>query len=361
MERERTLEIRRFILTAIEAHPGEVARRAAQEYGISRQAVNRHLQALLTDGLIEATGKTRAREYRLRPVQEITRKLNVTPVLTEDRLWKEYVRPLLADAPRKIREVCQFGFTEAANNALEHSGAERIALSARRTASTIDIAITDNGAGIFRTLASAFGYASSHETLFELSKGKISTVPAKHQGGSLFLASRMFDRFEIQSDDYTFAFDGDSEAWSSRHEPFAIHGTSIRMHTSLFSPHSRDDTIATWTTPRGELGRAHVCLSLLEDEDDALVTRAQGRRVTARLEEQSEVLLDFRGVESVGRAFVDEVFRVFRTAFPDTALVTLNATAQVRARIRDIVGPHPSSERRTPLAASTKDERPARG
>jgi hypothetical protein len=170
----------------------------------------------------------------------------------------------------------------------------------------------------------------------------------------------MFDRFEIQSGDHTFLFDGSSEAWSPRHEAFSIHGTSVRMHTSLFAKHSRDDTIATWTTPRGELGRAHVCLALLEDEDDALLTRAQGRRVTDRLEECSEVLLDFRGVESLGRAFVDEVFRVFRTAHPDTSLITLNATPDVRARIRKALDPAPSSAVRTPLAASTKDERPAR-
>ena len=36
-------EVRRFILTELEAHPEDIAKVAAERFGITRQAVHRHL------------------------------------------------------------------------------------------------------------------------------------------------------------------------------------------------------------------------------------------------------------------------------------------------------------------------------
>jgi hypothetical protein len=44
-------------------------------------------------------------------------------------------------------------------------------------------------------------------------------------------------------------------------------------------------------------------------------------------------VLDFRGVESVGQGFVDEVFRVFATAHPEVRLVPANISPPVEFMI----------------------------
>ncbi len=362
MERERTHDIRQFILNRIDARSSDVARAAAREYGISRQAVNRHFHALIEEGVLEATGKTRAREYRLLPTRECTRRLTITPALTEDRMWEEYIRPLVDDVPHHVRDICHYGFTEVANNALQHSGAARVSISARRTATAIDMAVTDNGAGIFNVLLETFGFTSPREAIFELSKSRLTTAPETHTGGSLFLVSRMFDRLEIQSSDHTFAFDSNLEMWSVVREAFAIHGTSVRMHTSLTGARTLAEVADTWKTRRGELGRAHIPVALLASEGEALVSRSQGQRLCRRLGQCSEALLDFRGVERIGRGFADEVFRVFRTARPQTALVTLHANASVRASIREALESGEPTRSVVPSAAMTgtsRDERPA--
>jgi hypothetical protein len=60
----------------------------------------------------------------------------------------------------------------------------------------------------------------------------------------------------------------------------------------------------------------------------ALVSRAEAKRLLARLTAFRHVTLDFSGVEVVGQGFCDEVFRVFARAHPEVLLepVGMNET-----------------------------------
>jgi hypothetical protein len=44
-------------------------------------------------------------------------------------------------------------------------------------------------------------------------------------------------------------------------------------------------------------------------------------------------MLDFAGVSSIGQAFADEVFRVFRSKHPEVELLPINASAEVKRMI----------------------------
>ena len=63
--RVRGEEIRRFILEHVEKHPKDVSKRAAEKFGITRQAVNKHLQRLVHEKCLDETGATRSRTYKL--------------------------------------------------------------------------------------------------------------------------------------------------------------------------------------------------------------------------------------------------------------------------------------------------------
>ena len=52
------------------------------------------------------------------------------------------------------------------------------------------------------------------------------------------------------------------------------------------------------------------------------------------LEKFREVVLDFKGVGSVGQAFVDEIFRVFKNEHPDIKIQYINANDEVGAMIK---------------------------
>jgi hypothetical protein len=70
-----------------------------------------------------------------------------------------------------------------------------------------------------------------------------------------------------------------------------------------------------------------VKLAVYEGSD--LVSRSQAKRLMARTERFKDVVLDFAGVESVGQAFADEVFRVWQTQHPDVQLTHINANQQI--------------------------------
>jgi len=46
------------------------------------------------------------------------------------------------------------------------------------------------------------------------------------------------------------------------------------------------------------------------------------------------VVLDFAGVNTIGQAFADEIFRVFQQAHPSVKLRSFNTNAEVEAMIK---------------------------
>jgi anti-anti-sigma regulatory factor len=49
-----------------------------------------------------------------------------------------------------------------------------------------------------------------------------------------------------------------------------------------------------------------------------------------RVDRFKTVLMDFREVTSIGQAFADEIFRVFKNSHPEIELIAINATPEVR-------------------------------
>ena len=63
--------------------------------------------------------------------------------------------------------------------------------------------------------------------------------------------------------------------------------------------------------------RTHVPLTLARYGQELLMSRSQARRILARFERFKEVFLDFSGVDAIGQAFADEIFRVYATEHPE--------------------------------------------
>ena len=336
MVRQQTESIHRYILANVSAHPRDIASLTGKTFNISRQAVNRHLHALTESGAIEATGQTRSREYRLRTTGTMSKVLRITPVLEEDLAWREYLAPHLADAPQNVREICYYGFTEVINNVLSHAGAKRLSLAMTRTANGVSFSVTDDGDGVFASVAVALGTIDDAHAALELTKGGVTSAPGSHKGGTLFFAMKMFDRFAIHAGALQLSHAGDSGECTLSTAAFAIKGTSVSMEISFSSARTMSDVFDAFASDEDTERqiRTMVPVALLIRDGDALMTRSQARRLTRRLEAFEEVLLDFRGVETIGRAFADEVFRTFREANPGVTLMSTHANADVRERIR---------------------------
>lgn len=79
--------------------------------------------------------------------------------------------------------------------------------------------------------------------------------------------------------------------------------------------------------------KTHVPLRLAQYDREQLVSRSQARRVLARFDRFAEALLDFNGVNFIGQAFADEIFRVFAKKHPEIKIVPINACRQVQQMI----------------------------
>jgi hypothetical protein len=72
-------------------------------------------------------------------------------------------------------------------------------------------------------------------------------------------------------------------------------------------------------------------------EGEKLVSRSQAKRVANRFERFKRVELDFTGVDEIGQAFADEMFRVFATAHPGIRITPIHACPAAAQMIRRVV------------------------
>jgi hypothetical protein len=76
-----------------------------------------------------------------------------------------------------------------------------------------------------------------------------------------------------------------------------------------------------------------VPVRLAQYGEDKLISRSQAKRLLARVELFRSVWFDFSGVETIGQAFADEIFRVFARSHPQIEFVPVHATPQVQQMV----------------------------
>jgi DNA-binding transcriptional ArsR family regulator len=337
--------IRRLILTELERHPDDIAKVAAEHFGITRQAVHRHLDSLLKDGLIEATGRTRRKRYTLK-YEIVKEALSLKGNRDEDRVWRMLVEPHLMGLSENVLRICQYGFTAIFNNAIEHSEGSDALVIIGRSAKRVEMLVADNGVGIFEKIKSRFDLEDYRHAILELVKGKLTTDASRHTGEGIFFASRMFDFFSIASAKLVFVHNmqfGDDWLIEDEKKEGAsalikqAMSTVIKMAISTDSRCKAQEVLDCYADPDVDdyaFSRARVPLRLAQYGQDLLVSRSQARRILARSERFKEVVLDFSAVESIGQAFADEIFRVYAAGHPEMKLTAVNANEQVNRMIR---------------------------
>jgi len=334
---DRGDQIKQFILKNTPGNPGEVASLAAQEYGITRQAISRYIRDLIADGLIISEGETTRRIYKLGVLfsDEFQFKLGD---LQEDVIWRETILPLLSGYPENVIDIWHYGCTEMINNAIDHSDGTRIFIFIEKNAIKTSIWIDDNGVGIFKKIKEACDLDDERHAILELSKGKLTTDPDNHTGEGIFFSSRMFDHYIIFSGDVNFSHDyeyDDEEDWIWEREN-RFNGTQILM--SLENDSNRDQRVIfdEYTATDDEFGftKTVVPVRLARHGLEKLISRSQAKRLMARVDRFKIVILNFSGVEVIGQAFADEIFRVFASHHPDIKVRAAFANKDIQKMIK---------------------------
>lgn len=256
------------------------------------------------------------------------------PHLDENVIWRRRIAPLLSELPNNAKDIWAYGVQEMLNNAIDHSSGRAIVVTITRTAMRTEMTIADDGYGVFRKIRESMHLEDERHAVFELSKGKLTTAPDKHTGEGIFFTSRMFDSFAIDSGSVHFAHDFvDDNFWILENEK-PVAGTSIHLTLANGAKRTSKEIFDQYSNEDYAFSKTVVPVNLARYDNDALLSRSQARRVLARLDRFSTVLLNFENVEHVGQAFADEVFRVFANAHPQIEIVPIRANSQVMAMIK---------------------------
>ena len=332
--RERGEQIRRFILEKIEKSPADVTKTTSEKFDITRQAVNKHLRRLVSEGVIHRSGKTRDMMYRLAPLSEWAQDYKIDPDLAEDVVWTRDVRAVFGEVPGNALDIWHYGFTEMFNNAIDHSAGQSITVRIKQTATTTEMVISDDGIGIFRKIQAEMGLLDERHSILELTKGKLTTDPSGHTGEGIFFTSRMLDSFDILSGGVYFSHEfGDVEDWIlERHRPSS--GTWVWMNLNNHTSRTMKKVFDRYTSG-DDYGftKTVVPVRLAQYGNDRLISRSQAKRLLVRVELFETVIFDFKEVDTIGPAFADEIFRVFPLQHPEISFHSIHANSEIKRMI----------------------------
>jgi anti-sigma regulatory factor (Ser/Thr protein kinase) len=335
--RPRGEKVRTFIIENVVAHPTDIAKVTSAAFDLSRQAVNKHLRNLISEGALIETGATRNKAFRL-CAEQVWTKWYKPLGLEEDIVWTDDVKPLL-NLPENATRIWNYCVTEMLNNAIDHSEAHSISVDIKKSATITEILIFDTGVGIFKKIMDALGLPDQQYALLELAKGGFTTDPRRHSGQGIFFSSRMVDNFFILSRGTFFSHDIKREHdWLTHEEKDKSNsGTLVGMTLMNHTARTTKKVFDEFSSAEADgFTKTIVPVRLSLYGDEHLVSRSQAKRLLARVEKFKTVVLDFEGVSTIGHSYADEIFRVFANANPTIELAAIKANDEVKATIDQV-------------------------
>jgi len=323
-----------WITAAAREHSLDLAAHLEERTGCSHRAAVAALRRLVEANWLSRSGTARRPVYGPGLLRQVARSYTLYG-LQEDIPWQRDFAPNF-DLPKHVARMIQHGFTELVNNAADHSGGSSVTVSLRQTPSHVQLLVSDDGCGVFDKICEAFDIADAQHAMLELSKGRLTSQPEMHTGRGLFFSSQLADVFDIHANNTAFQ----RRAWESggwqKGKPLPRQGSSIYMAIALDTKRTLDQVLEAWSIDGTgiEFDQTTIHLRLLAGPGQPLDSRAQARRVVARLPMFKRAEISFEGVNDVGHGFTDELFRVFGRAHQEVELVPTHMTPRIAALVK---------------------------
>ena len=165
--KERREQIKRYMLEKIDDNPDDVVKKTSEAFNISMNTVYRYLRELETANIIYRE----KRQYRLyTSVNSVILSRSAGQLASEDKIYMIYIEESLRNLPDNVQHIWQYTFMEMMNNAIDHSGAEKVEISILVNYLNTIIMINDNGIGIFKKIMEYYNYDSLEDAINELFK-----------------------------------------------------------------------------------------------------------------------------------------------------------------------------------------------
>ncbi|MGH2436934.1 MAG: STAS-like domain-containing protein [bacterium] len=306
---------------------------------VSRQYVSRILSEMVKDGTLIKGGSTRGAFYaHAKHAMEIplrVRKRIRNISLREDEVWDtlKSEAPFLRRLRSNVNQIFSYGFLEMLNNAIDHSGSGVVEVEVAKIGDAVSFIVEDFGVGVFRKVMKQRGLDSELEAVQDILKGKTTTAPTAHSGEGIFFTSKLADVFTLESFGYVLRIDNRiDDIFVERGS--GKRGTRVSFLISGRSTKQLDQVFRQYATLPAEpaFDKSEVRIKLFTRETRYL-SRSEARRLLVGLDRFRSINLDFAGVDTVGQAFADEIFRVFRRNHPKIRVTAVNANEIIRFMI----------------------------
>lgn len=158
----------------------------------------------------------------------------------------------------------------------------------------------------------------------ELIKGKTTTLREKHSGEGIFFTSKAADILGIRSHKINLIFDNKKNDIFLE-EKRLISGTEVKFSIKKITRKNLADIFAAYSPEELEyrFEKTKVAVKLFQN---TYVSRSEAKRLLFGLDKFKEIILDFKGVKSIGQGFADEIFRVFQNSHQEILIKTENAS-----------------------------------
>lgn len=325
-----------WITAAAIEHPNDLADHVAQRMSVTRRTANKALQRLVELQWLAREGTKNRPKFRPGLLRQVAQRYTLAG-LEEDIPWSRDFAPFF-NLPREVARMAQHAFCELLNNAIDHSEGTSVTVSLRQTQSHVQLLVSDDGRGVFDKIHEAFSLEDPTLAMLELSKGKLTSQPQRHTGRGLFFTSKIADIFDLHANERAFQRrEWDGGGWLPG-RALKRQGTSVYAAIALDTTRTLDGVLRAYSANGQGLAfeRTVVPLRLITSALNGLDSRAQARRVTARLNQFRRAEVDFAGVSNIGHGFADELFRVFAIQQPSFELVPVNMSPEVATMVESV-------------------------
>lgn len=269
------------------------------------------------------------------------RKSYINKSLKEDIIYDEIKEktPIFKGLNEDVESILNYAFTEMFNNAIEHSDSKKIEILFNEIDGRIAFEVRDYGIGVFKNIMQKKNLESELEAIQELSKGKTTTLPHSHSGEGIFFTSKIADLFILDSYEYRLRVDNIiNDLFVEKIS--SLTGTCVRFEITRNSKKHISDIFREYEAEPGShsFDKTKVHIKLFK-AGTIYISRSQARRLMLNLEKFKLVILDFEGIETVGQAFADEVFRVFISKHPNIEIKPINMKETVKFMIDRVESP----------------------
>lgn len=311
-------------------------------FGVSRQYVSRILNGLVKDKVIIKLGAASKTFYTTENFIENNKgvipntysKFLNNSNLEEHTIISDIQHDLLplAHLSENIESIFEYAFSEMLNNAIEHSSSNKIKISVSIIGDSLTFNVEDFGIGVFRNIMNKKNLTSPIEAIQELLKGKTTTMPTLHSGEGIFFTSKVSDEFILDSYGYQLIVDNLIDDVFIKKVHGQKQGTKVTFKISIKRNNHLNDIFKKYTNiDNGSdygFDKTEIRIKLYTI-GGVHISRSQARRILSGLEKFKFIIMDYDKVPTIGQAFADEIYRVFKNKRPDIEIQNINTNESV--------------------------------